>query len=121
MAVERVMVRKLEMVMEMRDALFIDEDGLDLKPERVQEWLRAWPDWSVGKTGKTLHRTRVLPTADAAAQYGAYVTSLAGALSLPVRVSVVDGKVGLVLFSGRTESRFRPLTQAVLDFAATLG
>jgi hypothetical protein len=121
MDVQSVMVRKMEMVLELRDALLGGGDGAELKPERVQVWLAAWPNWRLGLAGRTLHRTKVLPTADAAAQYGAYVASLAGALSLPVRVSVVDGKVGLVLFSGRAESRFRPLTQAVLDFAATLG
>lgn len=121
MAVARVMVRKMEMVMELRDALLGEEDELGLKPERVQEWLRARPGWSLGKTGKTLHRAKVLPTADAAAQYGAFAASLAEALSLPVRVTVVDDKVGLVLFSGRKESRFTPLTQAVLDFADHLG
>lgn len=121
MNVPSVMVRKMEMLMERRDALPGEEDDLELKPERVQEWLLARPVWSLGKTGKTLHRTKVLPTADAAAQYGAFVASLAGALSLPARVTVVDGKVSLVLFSGRTESRFKPLTQAVLDFADHLG
>jgi hypothetical protein len=121
MAVASVMVRKMEVLMELRDALPGEEDLLALKPERVQEWLRTRPDWRLGEARRTLHRTKVLPTADAAAQYAAYVASLAGALSLPVRVSVVDGKVGLVLFSGRKESRFTPLTQAVLDFADHLG
>jgi hypothetical protein len=121
MAVANVMVRKVEMLMELRDALHREEDLLALKPERVQEWLMARPGWSLGQTGKTLHHTKVFPTADAAAQYGAFVASLAGALSLPVRVSITDGKVGLVLFSGRKESRFTPLTQAVLDFADHLG
>lgn len=121
MEVKSVMVRKMEMVMELRDALLGGEDWAELKPERVQEWLAARPDWGLGLAGKTLHRTRTFPTVEAAAQYGAYVASLADALSLPVRVSVEDGTVGLVLFSGRQESRHLPLTQAVLDFAAQLG
>jgi len=121
MAVENVMVRKLEMLMEPQDPLGLGGDGLDLKPERVQEWLAAHPGWSLGSAGRTLHTTKVFPTADVAAQYVAYVTGLAGALSLPVRGSVVNGQVKLALFSGRQESRFTPLTQAVLDFAARLG
>jgi hypothetical protein len=121
MAVENVMVRKMEMLMEPPDALRLGGGGSELKPERVQEWLAARPDWSLGSAGRTLHFTKVLPTADVAAQYVAYVTSLAGALSLPVRGSVVDGQVKLALFSGRTEGRFLPLTQAVLDFADHLG
>lgn len=121
MAVDNVMVRKLEMLMEPQDPLGLGGDDPELKPERVQEWLAARPGWSLGSAGRTLHFTKVLPTADVAAQYAAYVTSLAGALSLPVRGSVVDGQVKLALFSGRKESRFTPLTQAVLDFAARLG
>jgi hypothetical protein len=119
MAVESIMVRKMEMLMEPPDELRLSVGGF-LKPERVQEWLAARPDWSLGSAGKTLHTTKVFPTADVAAQYVAYVTGLAGALSLPVRGSVVDGQVKLALFSGRTEGRFTPLTQAVLDFAARL-
>ncbi len=114
------MIKKVEMLMELRDAL--PGEGVSaLKPERVQEWLLAWPDWLLGAAGRTLHRTKAFPTAEAAAQYGTYVASLAGALSLPVRVSVEDAKVDLVLFSGRKEGRHTPLTQAVLDFAAQLG
>jgi hypothetical protein len=121
MSVESVMVRKTEMVMDLREPGVVDGDELALKPERVQEWLQAWRAWSLGPTRKTIHRTREFLTADVAMQYGAYVTGLAGSLSLPVRVSIVDAKVVLVLFSGRICSRFTPLTQSVLDFAAHLG
>jgi|SRR4051794_38285311 hypothetical protein len=121
MSVASVMVTKMELRMELRDDFIIDADGIDLKPERVQEWLLSWPAWSLGSAGRTLHRTRELPTADVAAQYGAYVTGLAGSLSLPVRVSIVGGKVEMVLFSGRHCGRVTPLTQSVLDFATHLG
>jgi hypothetical protein len=98
-----------------------DEEDLDLKPERVQEWLRARPDWQLEGKGRMLRRARTFPTREVAAQYSAFVTGLAGALALPVKVDVLDGEVTLWLYSGRRGNRCNPLTENVLGFADQLG
>jgi hypothetical protein len=97
------------------------EEDLDLKPERVQEWLQAWPAWKLTATGKMIHRVRAFPTSEVAAHYGAFVTGLAGALALPVQVNIAEGQVKLSLYAGRRQGRLAPLTEAVLAFATQLG
>lgn len=132
MSMEIVMTKKMEMAMELRrvpaqEAAGGPASGLgeelfeELKPERVQEWLQAFPAWHLGSTAHTLHRAKAFPTAEVAAQYGAFVTGLAGALGLPVRVSIVDGQSSLLLHAGRQHGRYVPLTEAVLAFAAEIG
>jgi hypothetical protein len=96
-------------------------DEPELKPERVQEWLQARPDWRLDEKGRTLQRTRKFPTREVAAQYGGFVTGLAGALALPVKVDVCDRQVALWLYSGRHRGRCNPLTETVLGFADQLG
>jgi hypothetical protein len=95
--------------------------GDELKPERVQEWLQARPEWHLSPAGKVLHGSRAFPTCEAATHYSAFVTSLAAALALPVKVKVADYRVELSLFSPRHGRRFNPLTEAVLDFATRIG
>jgi pterin-4a-carbinolamine dehydratase len=102
------------------EAFLPDGDLEDLKPERVQEWLSARPEWRLAPAGTVLHRTRAFPTCEAALHYGTYVTSLAMALALPVRVKVTDRQVELALFSPRQGSRYVPLTEAVLGFATRI-
>jgi hypothetical protein len=102
--------------------VLVKEDIVNqLKPERIQEWLQAFPAWRLGPTGNTLHRAKAFPTAEVAAQYGAFAAGLAGALGLPVRVSLVDGQASLLLHAGRQRGRYAPLTEAVLAFAAQIG
>src|SRR6478735_4351549 len=48
----------------------------ELKPERVQEWLMAWPAWELAEKGMTIQRARVFPAAEMAAHYGDFVTAL---------------------------------------------
>jgi hypothetical protein len=93
----------------------------ELKPERVQEWLAAWPVWQLARKGMMLRRTRVFPAAGMAAHYGDFVTGLARALALPVRVEIIGREVLLSLYSGHRDSRLVPLTAAVLEFATQLG
>jgi hypothetical protein len=102
------------------EALLPAGDLEDLKPERVQEWLSARPEWRLAPAGTVLHRMRALPTCDAALHYATYVTSLATALALPVKVKVTDRQVELSLFSPRQGSRYSPLTEPVLGFATRI-
>jgi hypothetical protein len=101
--------------------LIPEGDESELKPERVQEWLRARPDWQLGGKGRTIHRARMFPTREVATQYSAFVTGLAAALALPVKVDVCGGEVTLSLYSGRHRGRCGPLTETVLGFATQLG
>ncbi|HTG34618.1 MAG TPA: hypothetical protein VLB76_16995 [Thermoanaerobaculia bacterium] len=96
--------------------------GVDeLKPERVQEWLKTWPLWQLAGKGRMIQRTRVFPDCEAAAHYSEFVAGLARALSLPVTVEITGKQVRLSLYAGQTGSRLAPLTPAVLDFATELG
>jgi pterin-4a-carbinolamine dehydratase len=95
--------------------------GEELKPERVQEWLMAWPAWQLAGKGRMIQRTRVFPACEAAAHYGEFVAGLARALALPVTVEITGKQVRLSLYTGQTGGRLAPLTSAVLDFAAELG
>lgn len=132
MSNERVVTRMMELSTEMRRfavkaggsglvPVLIEQDISMLKPERIQEWLQAFPAWSQGPTGHTIHRVKAFPTAEVAAQFGAFITGLAGALGLPARVSIVDGQAHLLLHAGRQRGQYLPLTEAVLAFAAQIG
>lgn len=107
--------------LEVVEMLVPDGDFDELKPERVQEWLSAQPEWRLAPAGTVLHRTRMLPTCEAAMHYASYVASLATAFALPAKVSVTDRQVELSLFSPRQGNRFNPLTRAVLGLAARIG
>ena len=93
----------------------------ELKPERVQEWLMAWPAWQLAGKGRMIQRTRAFPACEAAAHYGEFVAGLARALALPVTVEITGRQVRLSLYAGQTGGRLAPLTSAVLDFATELG
>jgi hypothetical protein len=95
--------------------------GDELKPERVQEWLAAWPAWQLSRKGMMIHRERMFPTSEMAAHYGDFVTGMARALALPVTVEITGREVFLSLHSGHRGGRPFPLTAAVLDFATQLG
>jgi hypothetical protein len=97
------------------------KDVETLKPERVQEWLRAWPAWELSANGRSLHRVKTFPSTTVATRYGTFVTALAGALGQPLRLSLADGNVDLELYACRERGRFAPLTETVLDLAAQLG
>jgi pterin-4a-carbinolamine dehydratase len=129
---EMVVTSKIEVIARLRrvprpsgleavEALVPAGDFDELKPERVQEWLSAQPEWRLAPAGTVLHRARTLPTCEAAMHYASYVTSLATALALPAKVRVTDRQVELSLFSPRQSRRFNPLTGAVLGLAARIG
>lgn len=128
---EMVVISKIDVIARLRrvprpegleamEAL-VPGDFDELKPERIQEWLSARPEWRLAPAGKVLHRARTLPTCEAAMHYASYVASLATALALPAKVRVTDRQVELSLFSPRQGGRFTPLTGAVLGLAARIG
>jgi hypothetical protein len=91
-----------------------------LKPERVQEWLKARPDWRLTLRGKGLTRARELSTVSAAAFYGALITHLAAAVELPVKVVLCGCRVEVTLIAGRHHDGLYPLTKTVLDLASQI-
>ena len=123
-AVSRSPERKMTMELSLSGGggeIRIGDDEIDLKPERIQIWLESFPTWRLGAADRTLHRTRSFPTPAVAAQYGVFVTGLAAALSLPVRVSIAGGEVELALYSGCRRGKTAPLTEAALGFAEQIG
>jgi hypothetical protein len=103
------------------DMVLTVRPGRFLKPERVQEFLAAWPDWSLGMGDRALLRTRVFPNPAVASSYGAFVTRFATAHGLPVSIDVDSGKVQIALFSPRDGEGLQPLTEVVLQLAEALG
>ena len=101
---------------------WISEEELmvELKPERVQQWLELWPQWQLGASGKALQRVRVFPTGAVASAYAAFVTTFAAARSLPVGVNVAGGEVKVILYTRQCSGKVHPLTGAVLDLASHL-
>lgn len=93
----------------------------ELKPERVQKFLEAWPDWTLGMGDRALLRTRIFPNPAVASSYGAFVTRFATAHGLPVSIDVNGGKVQIALFSPSDDERLLPLTEIVLQLAEALG
>ncbi len=129
---EMVVISKIDVLARLRrvprpvgleavEALVPAGDVDELKPERVQEWLSARPEWRLAPAGTVLHRARTLPTCEAAMHYASFVASLATALALPAKVRVTDRRVELSLFSPRKRGRFTPLTESVLGLAARIG
>ena len=94
--------------------------GPKLKPERVQEWLTANPEWRLDASGKVLHRTRSFPSQRAAMHFATFVSGLAASMGLPAHLEVRSVTVHLSLYSpwGR---RRAPLTENVLALASQVG
>jgi hypothetical protein len=94
---------------------------VDLKPERVQEWLTARPDWRLTLRGKGIKRAKELSTVATAAFYGTLIAHLAAAAELPAKV-VLDGcRVEVTLITGCHHDGLYPLTEDVLDLAGQIG
>lgn len=92
-----------------------------LKSERVEQRLRAMPQWRRTLEGKAITRVKELPNPEAATLYSSFVISLAGASNLPVSVNVASGRVLVTLHARRNRGRFTNLTEAVLDLAEKIG
>jgi hypothetical protein len=94
--------------------------GSALKPERVQEWLAAHPEWHLDASGTVLQRIRSFPSAMAATHFAAFASGLASSVGLPAILEVVGETVHISLCPPRGLSQ-APLTDNVLDLAGHLG
>ena len=106
---------------EVEEILVAHDPEERLKSERVEEALRAMPDWEMTLAGQAITRAMELPTPEVASMYTAYVTGFAGALGLPVAVSVSDGLVLVTLYAPGNADCMGGLTEHVLDFARQIG
>jgi pterin-4a-carbinolamine dehydratase len=93
----------------------------ELKPERVQEWLAAHPEWTLDPTGKVLQRLRTFPSGMAAAHFASFVSGLASTLELPALLKVIDNTVHVSLYSPQEQQCPAPLTENVLTLASHVG
>ena len=92
-----------------------------LKAERVQEMLRAMPDWQLTLGGKGINRVREFPSAEVATLYSSFVTGFAKAHALPVGLHISGGQLRLTLHACRYRGRLVGLTEHVVGFAQQLG
>ena len=92
----------------------------ELKPERVQLWLAANPDWSLDPSGTVLQRIRSFPSGAVAASFASFVSGLASSVALPALLEVVGDTVHISLGSPRGEDQ-APLTENVLTLAGHIG
>ncbi|HEV2853262.1 MAG TPA: hypothetical protein VHC97_10705 [Thermoanaerobaculia bacterium] len=106
---------------EVEEILVVHDPEERLKSERVEEALRAMPEWELTLEGRAITRVKDLPTPEVASQYTAYVTGLAGHLRLPVAVSVSEGLVMVTLYGPGSVNCMGGLTQSVLDLAHQIG
>ena len=91
-----------------------------LKAERVQELLATLIGWRLGADG-ALERTKVFPTPEVAALYGAFVSRFASAAGFFVALSLVGAKVGLLVFPPKRKGAPGEPTDEVFAFARQLG
>lgn len=92
-----------------------------LKSERVEQRLKAMPQWRRTLEGKAITRVKDLPSPHAATLYSAFVISLAEVANLPVDVNVASSRVLVTLHARRSRGRLTNLTEAVLDLAEQIG
>jgi pterin-4a-carbinolamine dehydratase len=94
----------------------------ELKPERVQEWLAAHPEWSLEASGKALRRVRSFPSASSAAHFASFVSGLASAMEMPALLKVAGDTVHISLYSPQEQEQcLSPLTENVLALAGHVG
>jgi hypothetical protein len=90
-----------------------------LKPERVQEELRAMPGWRGVAGYRGIDHVRRFPTAEVASAFAAYVSAFARETGQICSVVQCGEYVTLVLI-GRHPGGSFGVTRAVLDFAKRL-
>ena len=106
---------------EVEDILVMPAHEEPLKSERVEEALKAMPEWALTLEDDSITRVKELPTPEVAALYTAYVTALAGALDQQVNVSVFSGMVLITLYARDRHGCLSGLTESILDFARQIG
>jgi pterin-4a-carbinolamine dehydratase len=92
-----------------------------LKPERVQEWLQAFPVWRLLPSGDALVRERDFPSGVVAASYAAFVAAFAHREGLMVFLECTAGKLSITLRSHDRQGVPGGVTEKVLEFAQALG
>src|SRR4051794_41516527 len=94
----------------------------ELKPERVQEWLAAHPEWRLDPSGTVLQRIRSFPSGVAAAYFASFVSGLASSLALPVLLKLIGDTVHISLYPPQSQCQSQaPLTETVLHLATHIG
>ena len=88
-----------------------------LKPERVQEELKAMPDWRLVAGGNALSRTRKFTQAGTAAKWAAYIADLTATERHAVTLGITASQVTLLLQRPNRNGIDMPL----LDFAHQIG
>ena len=88
-----------------------------LKAERVQEMLRALPEWRLSPGVKGIDRTRSFPSEEVAALYASFVTGFARAHGVPVYLHLYGRRVKVILHERLRRGRFVDLTERVVRFA----
>jgi len=122
MTTKSVVSRVVEVVMNQVWAGAMEGLVAELKPERVQEWLAAHPEWSLDAAGKVLQRMRTFPSGMAAAHFASFVSGLASAMELPALLKVAGDTVHISLYSPQEQEQcLSPLTENVLDLANHVG
>jgi pterin-4a-carbinolamine dehydratase len=93
-----------------------------LKSERVEELLRAMPDWSLSASGKAIQRTRKFPTPRVAGLFAGYVADFASSRRQGAHV-MLSGRQVVVALPGvpLRNGRFGGLTEKVFALAQQLG
>jgi hypothetical protein len=120
MTTKSVVSQVLEVVVEQALSGVMGRVGSELKPERVQEWLAAHPEWSLDSTGQVLQRIRSFPSSAAAAHFASFVSGLASSVELPALLKVIGDTVHISL-SSPGEASQAPLTEHVLTLAHHVG
>lgn len=93
--------------------------GTFLKPERVQELLRALPGWQLAEDGKAIERTRTMPSGQVAALFGAYVSTYGKAMGQQVVLGLSDRLVRVTL--SEQVGCETGLTESVFELAGEIG
>jgi hypothetical protein len=94
----------------------------ELKPERVQEWLAAHPEWRLDSSGTVLQRIRSFPSGVAAAHFASFVSGLASSSALPALLKVIGDTVHISLCPPQSQGQSQaPLTETVLHLANHIG
>jgi hypothetical protein len=115
-----VVSQVVEVVVERALTGALEEARSKLKPERVQEWLAAHPEWSLDSTGQVLQRIRSFPSAAVAAHFASFVSGLASSVALPALLKVTGDTVHISLGSPGGQYQ-APLTENVLTLAGHVG
>ncbi len=120
MTTKAVVSQVVEVVVEQALSGVMGEIRSTLKPERVQEWLAAHPEWSLDPTGQVLQRIRSFPSSSVAAHFASFVSGLASSVALPALLKVIGDTVHISLGSPGEPSH-APLTENALTLAGHVG